>query len=148
MRYRETGNVHKDFHLATDTTIKYVLKRYGVDFLYKLFKRTAQKVYKEIYDALKQGDTKPLLEHTDYFLKRENADFTIDESNNEIVITVNDCPAVRHLKESGVSPTTDFCLQTAFMNEAWSENTPFDIRTIVTGEGSCIQIIRRKDASK
>ena len=42
MRYRDTGNVHKDFQLATEATIRYALESYGPDFLSELFARTAQ----------------------------------------------------------------------------------------------------------
>ena len=148
MRYREEGNVHKDFHLATDTTIRYVLSQYGLGFLKELFRRTAHLVYKEIYEALKKGDCKPLVEHLTYFLKREEAVFRVINGKDEVILEIEECPAVKHLKERGREVTTDFCLQTALMNEAWSEGSEFNITTFITGEGSCRQIIRRKHASK
>ena len=41
MRYQDTGEVHKDFHLATNTTIHYILKTYGMETLREVFKNTA-----------------------------------------------------------------------------------------------------------
>lgn len=32
MRYADKGEVHKDFHLATNATIDFVLSEYGKDF--------------------------------------------------------------------------------------------------------------------
>ncbi len=144
MRYRETGNVHKDFHLATNRTIKYILSNYGLDFLRELFRRTAQLVYKVIYNALREGNPEPWIEHMSYFFEREGGVFAIKRTDNAILFEVKECPAVKHLKNRGVSPSIDFCLQTSLLNEAWSENTKFDIRTIVVGEGRCYQILKPK----
>ena len=71
MRYRETGNVHKDFHLSMNTSIKYVLRNYGMETLRELFRRTAQLVYREIYADLRGGNFSSLLEHWRYFYDRE-----------------------------------------------------------------------------
>ncbi len=148
MRYRETGNVHKDFHLATDRTIKYILAEYGINFLKELFRRTAQRVYRVIYEALKSGNPEPWVEHMSYFFNREGGVFEIQRNNGNIIFKVTECPAVKHLKERGISPSVDFCLQTSLLNEAWAENTPFTIRTVVVGEGMCYQIIKSREGGK
>lgn len=148
MRYRETGEVHKDFHLATNTTIQYVLRCYGEEFLRELFRRTAQKVYRDIYEHLRRGDYEPLLEHWSYFYTREGGRFTITCGTDEVVFHVQECPAARHLKERGVEVPDSFVLQTVLLNEAWSEGTPFDIETVILQTGEYRQIIRKKDASR
>ena len=144
MRYQDTGNVHMDFHLATNTTIHYVLEEYGETFLKELWRRTAQQVYKDIYEHLKQGDMHPLLEHWEYYFKREKGVFHLTKDSTGAVLVVDECPAVRHLREKGVAPDPCFCSQTKHLNEAWSEGTPFEIATETTGVGSCRQVIRRK----
>lgn len=135
MRYRDSGNVHKDFHLATDTSIKYVLAHYGMDFLRELFRRTAQKVYREIYERLKVGDTGPLREHWRYYFDREGGRYEIREIERGFVFEVLDCPAVRHLRERGVPVGDEFYLPDLLLNEAWSQGTPVAIETEVVGEG-------------
>lgn len=136
MRYRDSGNVHKDFHLATNTTIHYVLERYGREFLRELFRRTAQKVYREIYEALKQGDCAPLRDHWEYYYTREGGRYVISEIDGGFVFEVLDCPAVRHLKERGVAVTDELHLQDIYLNEAWAEETPFRIETEILGDGA------------
>ena len=44
MRYKETGEVHMDFHRTTNGTIAYLRKTYGEKFLDEVFRRTAQDV--------------------------------------------------------------------------------------------------------
>ncbi len=136
MRYQETGNVHKDFHLAMNTSIQYVLRTYGMDFLRELFRRTAQQVYRDIYTNLQRGDWRPLLEHWRYFYDREEGKYEVTPVDGGFVFLVLDCPAVRHLKERGVPVTRDFLLQDILLNEGWSAGTPFRIETEVLGEGS------------
>ena len=142
MRYQEKGELHLDFHGATATTIDYILRCSGKEALRKIMTRTARRVYREIYDALQAGDTVPLLEHWQYFFTREGGDFSITrQSNGDIVLEVKRCPAVRRLMELGMEVNADFCLQTQMINEALSENSPFDIHTEKRGECSCTQTI-------
>ena len=148
MRYKDTGEVHKDFHLAMNTSISYILKVYGVDVLRRVFKRTAQNVYREVYESLRAGNARPLCEHIEYYFSREGGEYKRSDSGDETVFTVSRCPAVEHLVSRGYPWTDEFCLQTKLLNEGWAEGTHFDITTEVTGEGSCVQIIRRKHASE
>jgi hypothetical protein len=142
VRYKDTGNVHKDFHLATQTTIDYVLAAHGIGFLRELFSRTAREVYRDIRGHLERGDASALAEHTAYYIEREGGALTIERQGDDIVIEIRDCPAVRHVDERGTSASVDFCLQTALMNEAWAKDTPFEITTELTGRGTCRQTIR------
>lgn len=147
MRYRDGGNVHKDFHLATNTTIRYVLDHYGKDFLRELLRRTAQQVYRDIYENLKGGDAGPLREHWQYYYDREGGRYTITELENGFVFEVLECPAVRHLKERDVPVTDDFYLQDLLLNDGWSEGTPFRIETELLAEGSYRMTVTRRSGA-
>jgi hypothetical protein len=136
MRYRDTGNVHKDFHLATNTSIQFVLRTYGMEFLRELFRRTAQEVYRDIYDSLKRGEWKPLLEHWTYYYEREQGKYEVTPADGGFIFLVQECPAVRHLRERSIPVTSDFALQETLMNDGWSAETPFQISTEILGEGS------------
>ncbi len=37
LRYNDGGNVHMDFHGATNTTIEFIIKKYGIDTMKLLF---------------------------------------------------------------------------------------------------------------
>ena len=145
MFYEEKGNVHKDFHLATNTTIAHVLKTYGQEFLRELFHRTAQGVFRKIYESLKSGDYTPLLEFWKYYYDREGGVYEIEKKDDGIIFHVLKCPAAAHLMKRGTPVTDDFYLQTIYLNEGWSEGTPFRIETVVHGEGKYDQIIRRRN---
>jgi hypothetical protein len=144
LRYRETGELHKDFHGSMNTAVEYVGSRYGREGLRVVFGKTAQRVYRSIYEGLKRGDWNELVEHWRYFMDREGANYTLSITNEAVVMTVKICPAVAHLRKLGMTPSKFFCDQTVLLNEVWCEGTPFEAVTEITGEGSCVQTIRRK----
>ena len=127
MRYRDTGNVHKDFHLATDTTIRYVLETYGTDFLSELFARTAQRVYRDIYDSLVAGVFEPFLEHLTYYYRREGGVFDVTRVDGGFDFSVSQCPAVRHVIERTGKVEDNFFLQFELLAKGFAEDTPFEI---------------------
>ncbi len=142
LRYRETGELHKDFHGSMNAAVEYVGSRYGRDGLRTVFRETAQKVYRSIYEKLKAGDWSELVEHWGYFMEREGAYYTLAVTAEAVVLTVRKCPAVAQLRKLGLTPSEFFCDQTVLVNEAWCEGAPFEAVTEITGEGCCVQTIR------
>ena len=147
MRYIDTGELHKDFHLATNATISYVLEKYGYGFLEELFRRTAQLVYKDIYEKLKMGDSEALLEYWRYYYHREGGLFKITKSKGEIVFHVTRCPAAEHVElRTGNVPET-FFFQTELLNRGWSDGTPFEIESQRIGSREYKMILRESGSA-
>lgn len=144
MRYKETGQVHLDFHRTTNGTIAYLRQQHGAEFLNEAFRRTAHDVYRAIHEDLKRGDPEQLVEHWIYYFDREDGEYRIDRKDDQIVMTVTQCPAIAYLQRQGIEIDPAFCQQTVIINDALAEGTPFEIDTKVLGEGKCIQTIRRK----
>jgi len=144
MRYKETGQVHLEFHRTTNGTIAYLRERYGEAFLEEAFRRTARDVYRAIHNDLKRGDPEQLLEHWSYYFDREGGEYQIDRHEDEIVMTVTRCPAIAYLESQGIEIDPAFCQQTVVINETLGEGSPFEITTQVLGGGRCVQTIRRK----
>ncbi len=143
MRYRDAGNVHMDFHGATNTTIRYIANKFGVDAMKMIFFKTGRDVYRSIREGLQKGDTSELLEHWNYYLGREKAKFRIVSKDDEIVLRIDECPAVRHVRKLGLELSPHFCEQTDSLNKGICSGTGFEIITVKTGEASCIQTLRR-----
>ena len=92
MRYRETGEVHLDFHRSTNGTIAYLRDNYGREFLDETFRRTARDVYRAIHEDLEQGNPEHLVEHWTYFFDREGGQYTLEREGDEIRFVVHRCP--------------------------------------------------------
>ena len=58
LRYNDGGNVHMDFHGATNTTIEFIINKYGIDTMNDIFKKVGNDVYKDIKDHIKKGISK------------------------------------------------------------------------------------------
>ncbi|MBI4047806.1 hypothetical protein [Paradevosia shaoguanensis] len=144
LRYQEDANVHLDFHGATNTTIDFIVRKFGVEALYEIFTRVGRDVYRDLHDHLAAGDTNELVRHWRHFFEREDADFDIAIIGDEIVLTVRRCTAWHHVAKIAPKVSPYFCDQTIKTNEAMAAGTPFAIATEVTGPGSCRQVIRRK----
>ena len=144
LRYNEDGNVHLDFHGAVNTTIEFIVDRYGVDALHQIFRRVGQDVYQDIRRHLMEGDSYELVKHWRHFITREHADYAIAVGPDEIVMTVRRCPAWHHVARISPSVSSHFCDQTIVTNAAMAEGTPFSVDTQITGPGSCRQVIRRR----
>jgi len=144
MRYREDGQVHLDFHRTTNGTISYLRKTYGDAFLDETFRRTARDVYRSIREDLERGDATQLLEHWKHFFGREGGEFEISEETDEIRLEVKRCPAVSYLRSKSIEIDPAFCRQTSVINDALVADSEFEIETEVSGDGQCVQTLRRR----
>ena len=144
LRYQEDGNVHLDFHGATNTTIKFVIERYGIEALHEIFRRVGKDVYQDLRRHLMAGDSNEVVKHWRHFFTREDADYEITVGNDEIVLTVRRCTAWFHVQKIHGAVSPQFCDQTIVVNNALADGTPFRIDTIVDGPGACRQVIRRR----
>ena len=144
LRYRSAGELHKDFHRLTCNTLHYLQDNFGDDAVREVLRNTAQGVYRTIHEKLCAGDASELIEFWDYYLKRENGDYTIDDLDNEIRLTVYDCPMLRHLVKTGGVPDEIVCRATEVFNESLCENSPFVSTVEKTGEFSCVQILKKR----
>ena len=78
MRYRETGEVHVDFHRSTNGTIAYSARQLRPELLDETFRRMARDVYRAIREDLKRDNPEHLVEHWTYFFDREGGQYTLE----------------------------------------------------------------------
>jgi dGTP triphosphohydrolase len=70
-----------------------------------ILRKTGRDVYKSIREKLAKGDASELIEHLNWFFYREKGKYNISVSQDEIVFEVLECPAIRHLKKLGLTPS-------------------------------------------
>lgn len=143
LRYQENNELHMDFHGTTNTTLNYIAENYGVEALKMILRKTGRDVYKSIHEKLAKGDASELIEHLNWFFNREKGKYTLSVSQDEIVLEVLECPAIRHLRKLGLEPSEHVCLQTECVNEGMCENTPWKSSLKVICEGHCIQTFKK-----
>ena len=139
MRYKSTGEVHKDFHGLACATLHYLVDHYGREAMVDVLQSTAKNVYKSIHESLKAGEVAELVEHLGYYLEREGGAFKLESTAAGVRLCVDDCPALRHLVKLGQKPDPILCEATRIFNEALADGTPFCAEVRRTGDFSCVQ---------
>ena len=145
LRYRSTGEVHKDFHGLTCATLHYLVDNYGHEAMVEVLQKTAKEVYKTIHEGLKQGVPDELFEFWSYYFQREQGEFSIEKTDEAVRLIVKDCPALRHLVKLEQSPDPILCEATRIFNNALTEGTPYELTTEETGSFSCIQTLKLRE---
>jgi predicted ArsR family transcriptional regulator len=141
LRYQEDNELHKDFHGSTDLMLSYLAENFGEETMKEFLADSARKIYKSIYEKMKAGDNSELIEHLTWFFRRENGEFKLEYTEDEIRFEVTRCPAWHHVKKH----SKWFCAQTTEVNKGLCSETPFETSTKILGPGHCMQIFKKKD---
>ena len=144
LRYASGGELHRDFHASILDGVNYVRDNYGDGALREVLFETGTKVYKTLHEKLVAGDPSELIAWWRYYMDREGADYTLEETDGGAVLTVRDCPALKHLENRKIEGGKMLCTATRILNEAFCSNSPYEIILDETGERSCRQILRRR----
>lgn len=144
MRYKCTGEIHRDFHASVLDGVGYLVDNYGEDAAREVLGATAENVYRTMHEKLVAGDTSELLEWWRYYFDREGGDYSLEENSEGAVLTVAVCPAQTHLARRGIAGGKRTCWATRVLNEALCAGSPFEIVLEETGEASCRQVLRKK----
>ncbi|MBR2837863.1 MAG: hypothetical protein IKE55_03695 [Kiritimatiellae bacterium] len=143
LRYESGGELHRDFHASILDGANYMRDNYGEEALREVVFSTGTQVYRTLHEKLVAGDPSELLAWWRYYLDREGADYSLEETADGAVLTVRDCPALRHLERRGIPGGKGLCAVTRILNEAFCSGSPYEIALEETGEASCRQVLRR-----
>jgi len=142
LRYESGGELHRDFHASILDGVNYVRDNYGDEALREVLFETGTKVYKTLHEKLVAGDPSELIAWWRYYMDREGADYTLEEMDGGAVLTVRDCPALKHLKNRKIEGGKMLCTATRILNEAFCSDSPYEIMLEETGTRSCRQVLR------
>ena len=90
LRYKSTGELHRDFHASILDGVNYVRDNYGEEALREVLFDMGTKVYRTIHEKLVAGDPSELIAWWRYYLDREGSDYTLDETADGAVLTAPD----------------------------------------------------------
>ena len=145
LRYAYTGELHRDFHASILDGVNYMIDNYGEAAAREVLYETGTKVYRQMHEKLVRGDSSELIAYWRHYFGREGGKWTLEERPaGGAVLTVGDCPALRHLEKRGIAGGKRTCWATRVLNEALCDGSPFEIALAETGDFSCRQELRRK----
>ena len=121
----DNAYLHKDFHGALSCGLDYLQQHFGADSVRTYLREFTRSFYGPLRTALQCRGLAALHEHFQALYEREGVQPEIDFSEDELVIRVPFCPAVRHLREQGYPVAELFVETTRSVNDALCEGTAF-----------------------
>ena len=132
--------LHKDFHGALCYGIKYITETFGPQAVTAYLQQVARTFYAPLIEQLKQRGLPALQEHWKQIFTAEGGDFELTCDESTLVLTVNRCPAVCHIKENGQLYTEKFCETTVVVNETICADAGYRCSCdYQPGQGACVQ---------
>lgn len=132
--------LHQDFHGALCYGIKYIADKFGAQALTAYLQRVARTFYAPLIEQLKQQGLPALEKHWREIFTTEHGDFQLEYDNDTLVLTVNRCPAVCHMKEHGQFCTDQYCQTTVIVNETICADAGYRCScNYQPGAGQCVQ---------
>ena len=116
---------HPDFHGALSAGIEYLDRRYGAEAVRQYLRQFALAFYAPLTRDLKERGLIALKQHFEKVYEREGGTIRTTLSNDELVIEIEACPAVSHMRERGYHVARLFHETTRTVNEALCEGTLF-----------------------
>lgn len=112
--------LHRDFHGALCYAIRYLDETYGPEATDAYLEQVGRTVYAPLIEAVRTNGLEALQRHWEEIFALEGGDVSIRRDGNTLVIEVNECPAVAHLKARGQFYTARFCRSTEIVNRTVS----------------------------
>jgi hypothetical protein len=132
--------LHKDFHGALCYAIKYLDDNFGPDAAEDYLKQVARTYFAPLTEKLKEDGLSALEKHWNKVFNEENGNFSIKNEGGTLILTVNECPAIAHMKKQGYFYTDRYCLTTVVVNETVCAEAGYQCSChYERGEGKCVQ---------
>ena len=132
MRRRAADNqyLHKDFHGALSAGLDYLAEHYGEQAVCDYLRQFTLTFYAPLREQLKKRGLVALKEHFEKIYEIEGSDIGIEFSEDEMILRVQACPAVTHMRGHGYKVSPLFYETTKTVNEALCEGSEFAAKLV------------------
>ena len=117
--------LHKDFHGALSAGIDYLEEHYGEQAVGEYLRQFATSYYRPLREDLAVRGLAALKEHFEKQYEQEDGSIRITLSDDEMILEVDACPAVTHMRACGYQVARLFVETTRTVNEAICEGSDF-----------------------
>ena len=140
--------LHKDFHGALSVGLEYLEQRFGPEGVREYLHRFAAAFYAPLKADLIARGLPALKEHFERIYAAEGATFSIECSAGELVLRVEECPAVSHMRRHGYPVASLFYETIRTVNAAICDGTPFsaELAEYDPETGRSVQVFRGRAA--
>ncbi len=132
----DNAYLHKDFHGALSTGIAYLEERYGEEAVRGYLRQFARAFYAGLTQAIVERGLIALREHLERIYALEGGQISITCSEDELLLNVEACPAVTHMRGHGYAVAPLFYETSRTVYAAICEGTPFALEWLAYDEES------------
>lgn len=147
-RASDNEYLHRDFHGALSSALIYLEGRFGPEAVCDYLRRFARSFHAPLREELRDRGLVAIAERLRRVYEAEGAAPHIDLSEDELIVRVEACPAVTHMREHGyeVAPLWRETLRS--VNEGICEDSAFDFELLDYDEqtGASVGRFFRRDA--
>jgi len=132
MRCRASDNdyMHKDFHGALSAGIEYLDRHYGAEAVREYLRGFAVSFYAPLITDITKRGLVALKEHFEAIYAREGGRIRTVLTEDELIVEVEACPAVMHMRNHGYAVAELFSETERTVNAALCQGTPFEAELI------------------
>jgi len=139
-RAADHAYLHKDFYGALAEAIAYLDATYGPEATADYLTQVGRQAYAALIDEMKREGLAAMACHLTDVFSKEQGRFRLHYEPDRLLLEVDECPAIRHLKNSGRFFSDRFCESTVQVNAAICSSAGFRSScTYQPKQGRCIQ---------
>lgn len=128
-----------DFYCAINATFRFIQGRFGEEGLHRYWTEIGQDYHRPVSLRWQEGGMPAVAAHWRAFFQAEpGGEAVVEESVDEVKVSVAVCPAIHHLRQHGREILPAFCQHCYFVSEAIAAPAGMTVR-VCGGNGSCTQ---------
>ncbi len=138
--------LHKDFHGSLSIGLDYLAEKYGEGSVREYLAQFTIAYYAPLIGAIKDRGLIALKEHFEKVYAVEGSHADIDCSEDELILRIEACPAVMHMRQHGYPVSKYFSETSNTVNHTLCLDTPFEFELAEYDEqtGRCVQRFYRR----
>lgn len=128
-----------DFYFCIHATFRFIQQRLGEDGLRRYWRDMGKRYYKPVSELWSKGGMPAVaLYWRDFFAAEPGSVVDVQETADEVVLDVRECPMIKHLNSGQREIEPTLCQHCYFVSEEISANAGLTMR-VEGGNGSCRQ---------
>jgi predicted ArsR family transcriptional regulator len=129
-RASDNEYLHKDFHGALSSALIYLEDRFGPDAVREYLREFARKYYAPLREDLAERGLEAIADRLRRVYEDEGADVCIELDRDGLIVEVEACPAVTHMREHGYEVAPMWRETIRSVNEGICEGSTFDFELL------------------
>ena len=133
-----------DFYYAINATFRYMASRYGREGLYAYWRSLGREYFADLVERFRTGGLAAVEDYwREFFRVEPGGEVSVCREDGQVVIEVQECPAIRHLKANGREVMGLYCEHCLVINSEMADGAGLEFR-MSGGDGACRQVFANK----